>query len=55
MKKHCEKYDASFDSKTGEWLEDKCISKDCTYCKDRPKKHSSHKWKFIDLKWGMCK
>lgn len=54
MKKHCEKYDAYFDSGTGKWLEGKCKSKDCGYCENRPKKHSPHKWQFIDLKWEMC-
>lgn len=31
-----EKYDAYYDSDTGEWLEDKCNDPECKFCKDRP-------------------
>jgi len=48
MKKHCEKYDAYYESKTGKWLEGKCSSKDCEYCSKRPEKHTSHQWAFVD-------
>lgn len=55
MKKYCEKYDAHFESETGEWLEKNCNSKDCGFCNKRPKKHSPHKWEFIDRKVRICK
>jgi len=41
-KHHCEKYDAYFNPKTGEWLEPKCGSDECEYCSKRPPKHMPH-------------
>lgn len=54
MKRHCEKYDAYFESKTGKWLEEKCSNKKCSYCSKRPNKHKPHKWEFVD-EVGVCK
>lgn len=36
MKLYSEEYDAYFDGKTGEWLEDKCDDPNCEYCTGRP-------------------
>jgi len=38
MKKLSLKYDAWYDSRTGEWEEVQCSDKMCSYCKGRPKK-----------------
>jgi len=54
MKKHCELFDANYDSDTGEWLEDKCGNENCDYCSKRPKEHKPHKWNFIDGTEGWC-
>ena len=40
MKKYCEKHDAYYDDKKDIWLEGKCESKSCDFCKDRPDKPS---------------
>lgn len=33
------KYDAYYNVKTGEWLEENCGHEDCEFCKDRPEKY----------------
>ncbi len=53
-KKHCEKYDAYFESRTGKWLEEKCEDKKCEFCGSRPDKHTSHKWGFTDGSKEVC-
>ena len=42
-KKHCQRYDAYFNSKTNEWLETACKDRFCEFCADRPVKHKVHK------------
>ncbi len=37
-KQYSEEYDAYFDAQENKWLEKICGSKECDYCKDRPKK-----------------
>ena len=54
VKKYCEKYDAYFDDRTKEWLEEKCTDNKCEFCSKRPKKHNSHKWESIDRKQIIC-
>ena len=38
---YCPEYDAAYDVKTGEWLEEKCDVDPCDsdYCNRRPEKH----------------
>ena len=43
MKRLNEKYDAYYDDKKDEWLEDKCDNPNCEFCKDRPTKPSACK------------
>lgn len=33
------KYDAYYNVKTGEWIEEACGHEDCEFCKDRPEKY----------------
>ena len=54
MKKHCEKFDADYESDTGKWLEIKCDSKNCEYCSERPDEHKPHEWEFIEGKLSWC-
>lgn len=35
------KYDAYYNTRTKEWLEEACDAIDCTICKNRPEKHGS--------------
>ena len=53
-KGYCEKYDVYFDKDTGDWLEKRCGDLCCEYCGNRPKRHTPHKWQFINLKRGIC-
>ena len=39
MRQYSETYDAYYDDKTGEWLEDKCKDENCEYCGNRPEKN----------------
>jgi hypothetical protein len=35
---YCAEYDAYYDCKTGEWLEEKCGDINCEFCNERPDK-----------------
>jgi len=37
--KYCEKYDAYYNSETGEWYEELCYDPECEYCKNRPENY----------------
>ena len=39
MKKLCEKYDAYYETETGEWLESTCNEPECEFCEHRPATH----------------
>lgn len=42
-KLYCEKYDSYYDKDADVWLEDKCASKTCSFCLNRPDKPSDVK------------
>lgn len=53
--RYCEKYDANFDIKTGNWLEKQCSDKKCCFCAKRPKIHKKHKFQHMDMKYYICR
>lgn len=40
---YSKRYDSLYSRKTGRWLESKCGSPTCTYCKDRPARHHARR------------
>lgn len=37
---YCARYDAYYDSRSGNWLEKRCSDLNCCFCADRPKSHN---------------